>query len=202
MHKYQQIKPGDIIVSSPYTDAGIIFNKSVIYIISYSETNVSGVIINKLLSQVDNKTVSKALHIESRDKSSNTSPIDVNIPVYFGGPVEQGKGVILHSSDYREGSVNSINESISISTDIKILSDIASNKGPTHKMLILGYASWSPDQLLSEIKRNDWILLLNQPNLNNFYDLIFMEDCNFKWKKALELAKIDLSHYSNLIGNA
>jgi putative transcriptional regulator len=201
LQEYQQIKPGDIIISSPYAGTGMIFNKAVIYITSCNEDRISGVIINKLLSKVDNKIISKALSFSDSNYSTDSLVID-NIPIYFGGPVEQEKGIILHSSDYQKSSTTNISENISISTNINIISDISSNKGPIHKMLILGYTAWSTHQLLAEIKRNDWILLPNEPNLYNFYDLIFIEEYYLQWNQALKLAKIDLNHYNNFIGNA
>ena len=90
LQEYQQIKPGDIIVSSPYAKTDAIFYNSVIYIISHSEDRISGVIINKLLNQIDNKTISKSLSINDAEHLNN--PLIVkNMPIYFGGPVEQGK---------------------------------------------------------------------------------------------------------------
>ena len=63
MLKYKNIEPGDIIVSSPYTDKGIVFNKSVILIMSHDKNGTSGIIINKLLNKLSGKENSKFIAI-------------------------------------------------------------------------------------------------------------------------------------------
>lgn len=201
MLEYQQIKPGDLIISSPYSDAGVIFNKTVILIISHSETGTTGVIINKVLNHINNESVKKAL--QQSNINLVQSQFDLSdLSIYFGGPVEQEKGIMLHSGDYQNNTFIKINDSVFINNDLKILADIAQGKGPTHNLMILGYAAWGKDQLLNEIKRNDWILLPNQPQYNNFYHLIFIEEYFSRWNESLKLAGINLSHYSNVEGNA
>lgn len=191
------IEPGDIIISSPYADTGIIFSKSVIYIISHDHTGTSGVIINKILKKSDSKTVSKVLNLEDQDHK-----IIGSLPVYFGGAVEQEKGILLHSSDYNKNSLACGDEEILINVDTEILQDIASGTGPLHRMFILGHALWAPNQLLSEIKRNDWLLPIDRLNKKEIYDLIFLEEFHSRWSKALGMTGVTLSNYSNLTGNA
>lgn len=191
------IEPGDIIVSSPYADTGIIFSKSVIYIISHDQTGTSGVIINKILKKVDSKSITKVLNLENKDHK-----IIGSLPVYFGGPVEQEKGILLHSSDYNKNSLQCGDEEILVNIDTDVFQDIVSGEGPLHKMFILGYTSWAPDQLLAEIKRGDWLLPVDTLNKKEIYDLIFLEEYHSRWNKALGKAGVTLSNYSNLMGNA
>lgn len=195
------IKPGDLIISSPFSDNGIAFYKTVILIISHNDTGTNGVIINKVLNHLSNEAVKKSL------SQNNISLIKTNfdlsdLAIYFGGPVEQDKGVMLHSGDYKTNALIKVTDSVFITNDLKILADLAEGKGPKHKMLILGYSSWGPNQLLNEIKRNDWILLSNKPEFNDFYHLIFVEEYFSRWEEALKLVGIDVSHYSNVEGNA
>lgn len=191
------IEPGDIIISSPYADTGIVFSKSVIYIISHDHTGTSGVIINKILNKVDNETISKVLNLENKDHKTIAS-----LPVYFGGPIEQEKGVLLHSSDYSKNSLACGDEEILINVDGEVLQDMVAGSGPLHKMFILGYTSWGSDQLLSEVKRGDWLLPINILDKKEIYDLIFLTEYHSRWNKALGMAGVSLKNYSNLTGNA
>lgn len=209
MLKYQTIKPGDIIVSSPYTDKGMIFNKSVILIMSHDQNGTSGIIINKLLNVLKDEEIESSLHLgkPSKNNESDTkgdNSVSNSLSVYFGGPIEQEKGIILHNSGYKSSSVK-LSPGICISTSAKILKDIISNNGPTHKMLVLGYASWSSDQLMAEIKRNDWLLLLEknkESDSDSIFKLLFLEDPLYRWSYALELSGIKDSTYLKYSGNA
>jgi putative transcriptional regulator len=203
--QYQKIKPGDIIVSSPHVDHGKIFSKSVIFIMSHDKTGTSGVICNKLMSKLDGQEILDSLQISKLAKEMKGQVNkSATLPVYFGGPVEQEKGIILHSSDYPSGSLMRITPKISASTNSEIVTDIAQGKGPKHTMLVLGYASWKDNQLMEEIQRNDWLLLLqnDEEESNDAFNLLFIEDYLYRWKKALELAGVELPGYINQIGNA
>lgn len=212
MLKYQTIKSGDIIVSSPYTDKGMIFNKSVILIMSHDDNGTSGIIINKLLNVLKDKEIQNSLHLSipiksddiSVENKENISNTNNTLSVYLGGPIDQEKGIILHNSGYKSSSVK-LSPGISISTSTKILNDIISNNGPTHKMLVLGYASWSGGQLMAEIKRNDWLLLLDknkEGDSDSLFRLLFLEDPLYRWNYALQLSGINSSTYLKYSGNA
>ncbi len=187
MLEYQTIKPGDIIISSPDSNTGTIFSKSVIYIISHDKLGSSGLIVNKFLSNISLDSTS--------DKNTNS-----NLSIYSGGPVEQERGIILHSNDYKGTPLMNITTEIAISADAKIISAIAANKGPKHKMLILGYAGWLPDQLLTEIKNSSWLLLSDVPT-PAIFNLVFIEDNNYKWNQSLKFTGINLANYASP-GNA
>ncbi len=210
MLKYQTIKPGDVIVSTPNTDKGLIFNKTVILIISHDKYGTSGVIINKILNVLTGDDIVKSLqlpksNIISEDEIKGTIDSSVDLPIYFGGPIEQEKGIILHSSDYNFSSSIRINQEVCISTSSKIIKDIILNKGPINKMLILGYASWAAEQLTSEIKRNDWLVLLDEQLIDDpkvIFQLLFIEDPLYKWQAALKLAGVSSASYLNYSGNA
>jgi len=198
---YQHIKPGDLLISSPYADIGQVFNKTVILIISHNENGSTGIIINRILNHVNNESVKKALQQHNINIDQNQFDIS-NVAIYFGGPVEPEKGVMVHSGDYQKNTFIRINDSVFINNDLNILSDIAEKRGPKHNLMVLGYASWNKDQLLNEIKQNSWILLANKPEYNNFYNLIFVEEYFSRWKEALKLAGITLSHFNNVEGHA
>lgn len=207
MVEYQTISPGSIIVSTPSTDKGIIFNKSVIMIISHDKRGTSGIIVNKLLNVLHGEEIGKSLYLPTDDKKEESITIEdnANLPVFFGGPVEQDRGIILHSGDYKFSSSVKVTDDVCISTSSEIINDILSNNGPKNKMLVLGYASWVPNQLASEIKRNDWLLVLDEKIKENpklVSELIFQEDNIYKWNLALKMSGVNQLSYPNFIGNA
>lgn len=190
------INQGDILISSPYADTGIVFSKAVIYILSLDKNSITGVIINKLLNQIDIGAIVKTFNLEK-----NKENLNVDIPIYFGGPINQEKAIMIHSADYNKNAFNVGDQNILINVDAEILKDVAVGNGPKDKILAVGYTAWSSPQLISELKRNDWIILKNVDR-KIIYNLIFLEDPNSKWSTALKLTGIDLVHFSNLSGNA
>ena len=73
--------------------------------------------------------------------------------VHVGGPVETGRGFVLHSSDYYvANSTLPIDDGVSLTATIDILKAIAGGKGPDRAILALGYAGWRAGQLESEIR--------------------------------------------------
>ena len=182
MLEYHKIKPGDIIISSPNSNTGTIFSKSVIYIISHDELGTYGVIVNKFL---------KNTILDSTANNETSS----NLAMYSGGPIEQSRGIILHSNDYTAAPLMKVTSDILISSDTKIIKAIIANKGPKAKMLILGYASWLPNQLFTEIKDNYWLPILNASS-SEIFKLVFLEESNYKWDQALKLTGINLANYA------
>ena len=84
--------------------------------------------------------------------------------VHLGGPVETGRGFVLHSADYfKAESTLPIDESVCLTATIDILRDIAKGTGPDKALLALGYAGWAPGQLESEIQANGWLQLPGRP---------------------------------------
>ena len=162
--QYQTIKAGDIIASSPYAENGLLFHKSVILIISHDISGTSGVIVNKVISKVDSNTILKTLDLPS----VQAIDFSIDLSVYFGGPVEPDKGILIHSSEYSSKAITKISPEISISADSRIIADILTEQGPTHKMMMLGYASWGPGQLIDEIKQDAWLVVPNNKE-SNFY---------------------------------
>jgi putative transcriptional regulator len=119
------------------------------------------------------------------------------MPVYRGGPVESGRGFVLHSSDYYvENSTLPIDEHVSLTTTLEILKAIATGTGPESALLALGYAGWSPGQLDTEIRENGW---LHCPAMA---DLIFDRDLDTKYERALSLLGVDPGRLSGQAGHA
>ena len=120
------------------------------------------------------------------DQSINKKELyDIKIPVYWGGPVDDHKMLILHSKDYKNESTNEYNN-LSTSSDLTTLVKIAEKKGPKKSLVVLGLAAWNIGQLDGEIELERWTLS------ESSMDLIFEIEDNKKWLKAINNSFIRL----------
>ena len=169
---YSSVKDHFLIATEKMKDNR--FKKTVIVMLENDKDGAWGLVINKPIGLLP-----IALLI---DPSLNTSEereelYKVNIPVFWGGPVETKKIFILHSKEYQSDSTSNYG-SISISQDYNILFDIAENKGPEKSLVIFGYSGWGSGQLEGEMERDHWIL--SDIDL----DITFDQESNTKWNKA------------------
>lgn len=148
------------------------FIQTVIYICAHSSKGAMGIVINKPIPGLSFGELMKQLQIE-------TQPA-IEFPVLYGGPVETGRGFVLHSGDY-EGSDSTlpVSEDISLTATLDILRAIANGKGPKHALFALGYAGWGAGQVETEFQSNGWLHCEADPSL------VFGTDPNDKWKNAL-----------------
>ena len=169
---YSSVKEHFLIATEKMKDDR--FKKTVITMLENDKDGAWGLVINKRLG-----TMPIALLI---DPALNTSEereklFKINIPVFWGGPVDIKEIFILHSVEYQSGTTRKYGN-ISISQDYNILFDIAESKGPEKSLVIFGYSGWGSGQLEGEMERDHWIL--SDIDL----DIIFDEDSNTKWNKA------------------
>ena len=169
---YSSVKDHFLIATEKMNDNR--FEKTVIVMLENNEDGAWGLVINKPIGHLP-----IALLI---DPSLNTSKereelYKINIPVFWGGPVETKKIFILHSNEYESESTNKYGD-LSISQDYNVLFDIAGNKGPEKSLVILGYSGWGDGQLEGEMEKDHWIL--SEIDL----DIIFDNESNTKWNRA------------------
>ena len=121
-----------------------------------------------------------------------------DIRVHFGGPVERGRGFVLHSPEYQAdgGGTMAIPGDYAMTATQEILTALARGKGPDAALLALGYSGWGPGQLEFEIGRNDWLTTDPAP------DLVFGTEDRLKWAGALRLMGIDPLSLSAVAGRA
>ena len=150
------------------------FSKTVIVMLKSDENGAWGLVINKRLG-----TMPIALLIDPSLSSSEEREelFKINIPVFWGGPVDVKEIFILHSTEYKSETTENYGN-ISISQDYNILFDIAENKGPEKSLVIFGYSGWGSGQLEGEMERDHWIL--SDIDLNITFD----EESNTKWDMA------------------
>ena len=177
---YSSVKNHFLIATEKMTDNR--FSKTVIVMLESDENGAWGLTINKRLG-----TMPIALLI---DPSLNTPEereelFKLNVPIFWGGPVDSKEIFVLHSNEYKSESTIKY-QNISISQDYEILLDIAKNKGPKKSLIILGYSGWGKGQLEGEMERDHWIL--SDINL----DITFDEDSKKKWQKAFKNSYIKI----------
>lgn len=132
---------------------------------------------------------------------ANQLPINTIHPIepidlHQGGPLEKVRGFVLHSTDYIKPDTVVIDDKIAVSSSIDIITDIAFGTGPKENLIALGYASWAPQQLESEIVNNSWLVANPTP------ELVFRTKDEEKWQKAIESLGIDLSRLVAKAGHA
>lgn len=149
------------------------FEHSLIYICSHSHEGAMGLIVNKPSADVSFRNLLDQLSIDS--------PADVaKTRVYFGGPVELGRGFVLHSPDFAsELTTLKVNDTFAMTGTLDVLERIAAGTGPEKRLIVLGYAGWGPGQLEEEIGANGWLTCEALP------DLVFDTDDAAKWETAL-----------------
>ncbi|WP_245848283.1 YqgE/AlgH family protein [Actibacterium ureilyticum] len=166
------------------------FEKSVIYLCAHSDDGALGLIVNKPAPDLSFGDLLEQLQI-----SAPGGPPDIR--VHFGGPVEHGRGFVLHSGDYSNASSTLlVDDSIGMTATLDILEDIAHGKGPAASLLALGYSGWGPGQLESEIGQNGWLTCDSVP------DIVFDRDNDSKWERALAVLGIDPLSLSAAAGRA
>lgn len=166
------------------------FEKSVILVCAHSDEGAMGLIINKRVDEVSFAGLLEHLNIPR-------APEGRDIAVHFGGPVERGRGFVLHSRDYRGGATTmKIEGGYGMTATLDVLEAIARGGGPHRALLALGYSGWGPGQLEAEIARNDWLTAEADAAL------VFAEDDAGKWVGALRNMGIDPLLLSSTAGRA
>ena len=103
-----------------------------------------------------------------------------------GGPVEPGRGFILHSADVMDESSEVISPGVAISASVNMLRLIGRGEGPKHSLFAFGYVGWGPGQLDGELARADWFVIPAEP------DAVFAKDPALTWRRAVQQRGIDL----------
>jgi putative transcriptional regulator len=173
------------------------FTRSVIYLCAHSDEGAMGIIVNQPAANIKFRDLLVQLDVIP---AANLIELPVHadaVRVLKGGPVETGRGFVLHSADFFiENSTLPIDDGICLTATLDILKAIARGQGPASAVLALGYAGWAPGQLESEIHANGWL------NCAADADLIFGNDAESKYAQALRKIGIDPAKLSSDAGHA
>ena len=149
-------------------------------------------------SDVLNKAIEN-LSFDDLLKQLDVAPVPPQrrIALHAGGPVEGGRGFVLHTADWSsEGSLQ-VDPELALTASVDILKAIAGGGGPRRGLLALGYAGWGPGQLEEELQQNAWL------NVSPDEALIFEEEENdAKWRRALAKLRVDPLLLVSIAGRA
>lgn len=166
------------------------FERSVVFMCAHSDDGALGLIINKPAPELRFTDLLSQLDISA-------SPSKRDIRVHFGGPVEHGRGFVLHSGDYRSNaSTLKVDDNFGMTATLDVLEEIAKGDGPATALLALGYSGWGPGQLDDEILQNGWLTCDASP------ELVFDVDDEDKWAAALKTLGVDPLMLSGTAGRA
>ncbi|MGE0661254.1 MAG: YqgE/AlgH family protein [Reyranellaceae bacterium] len=179
---------GQLLIAVPHMEDPR-FRHSLVYMCSHSRSGAVGLVVNKLIEDMPFADLLEQLDIETGDKSNA-------IRVHFGGPVEPGRGFVLHTSDYSIDGTTGVAGGMALTATTDILRDIALGRGPAQSLLALGYSGWGPGQLDREIQDNGWLVVPADTAL------LFDADIDSKWQRAYAKLGVEPGALSQTSGRA
>src|SRR6201991_2266483 len=195
-HAGQGYLDGQLLIAMPVMGDPR-FERSVIYLCAHSAEGAMGIIVNRPAGSIDFPGLLVQLEIIKKDDQIKLPENAESLKVLKGGPVETGRGFVLHSSDFFiQDATLRIDDEICLTPKEDILKSFTKGAGPKHAILALGYAGWAAGQLESEIQDNGWLHCDADP------DLIFGNDIEEKYLRALRKIGIDPGMLSNETGHA
>lgn len=187
---------GQILIAMPGMEDSR-FRKTVIYVCEHSPKGTMGIVLNRPMKNMSFVDVLQQVQVLDEEDGVLLPSAANSVTVFRGGPVETGRGFVLHSSDYKiDRSTQEIDDDVCMTETLEILKSLARGSGPEHAFLALGYAGWSGGQLETEIQQNGW---LHGPSS---LDLMFKEHVDRKYDSALASIGIDPALLSSTAGRA
>ncbi len=187
---------GQLLVAMPGM-ADERFARSVIYVCAHSPEGAMGIVLNQPALNIDFPDLLRQLEIIPQEGAIRLPEQAENLRVLKGGPVETGRGFVLHSADFLiDNSTLSIDDGVCLTATVDILRAIARGNGPHEALLALGYAGWTAGQLEAEIHDNGWL------NCPADARLIFDQDFDTKYDRCLRKIGIDPGKLSSFAGHA
>ncbi len=185
---------GQFLIAMPgMADAN--FARTVVYICAHSEDGAMGFVINRP-QQLSFSDVLLHLDLVGEDEVIRLPGSTLDFPIRCGGPVESGRGFVLHSDDYMSESSIPVSDDISLTATLDIVRAISRGAGPQRGLMMLGYAGWGAGQIENEIGNNGWLTCPAQE------ELIFDTNLDSKYERALGLMGITPAMLSAEAGHA
>ena len=185
---------GQFLIAMPgMADAN--FARTVVYICAHSEDGAMGFVINRP-QQLSFSDVLLHLDLVGEDEVIRLPGSTLNFPIRCGGPVESGRGFVLHSDDYLSESSIPVSDDICMTATLDIVRAISRGRGPQRGLMMLGYAGWGAGQIENEIGANGWLTCPAQE------ELIFDTNLDNKYERALGLMGITPAMLSTEAGHA
>lgn len=172
------------------------FSRAVIYMCAHTVEGAMGIVVNQRAPNITFSNLLEQLEILPPAHRGIAVSIE-RMAVHAGGPVEAGRGFVLHSADYYAAdSTLPIDDTVSLTATIDILRAIASGSGPSRALLALGYAGWAAGQLEKEIHANSWLTCPAD------IGVVFDADIELKYDRAMAKLGVHPSHLVAEVGHA
>jgi len=165
------------------------FAQSVVCLCNHSADGAMGLMVNRPIEGLPFDKLLKQLGLKP-------VPSQRQMRLVSGGPVEAGRGFVLHTDDWSADGSLGFSTGLALTASVDILSAIASGGGPRQGLLALGYAGWAPGQLEEEIQRNSWLSVPADEAL------LFHQDASTAWHAALAKLKVHPAWLSSAAGHA
>ena len=179
---------GQLLIAMPSMDDER-FAQSVILLCAHTDEGALGIVLNRPLAKPTFEALLAQLDVQP-------TPPARQILLCQGGPVDHGRGFVLHTADWTGDGSLRVDDNLALTASLDVLQEIASGRGPKQGLLALGYASWGPGQLDQEMQDNVW---LSTPAP---VELLFDADYDTKWRRALGILRIDPLLLSSAAGHA
>ncbi|MBB4184867.1 YqgE/AlgH family protein [Sinorhizobium terangae] len=171
------------------------FARTVIFVCAHSEDGAMGFVLNRP-QRLTFPDVLLHLQLLDEEEAIRLPPTARDFQIQAGGPVETGRGFVLHSDDYLSDSSIPVSDDICLTATLDIVRAISRGEGPLKATMLLGYAGWGPGQLEAEIAQNGWLTCPARE------ELIFDRALDEKYDRALELMGVSSAMLSTDAGHA
>jgi putative transcriptional regulator len=188
MQKSTGYLAGQILVAMPQMEDPR-FSRAVVYLCAHSAEGAMGIVVNRLMDGLTFPQLLTQLDIPS-------TPLCDQIRIHFGGPVDVGRGFVLHSDDYLRDTTMRVSDGVALTATVDVLRAIADGTGPNRSLLALGYAGWGAGQLDDEIRDNAWLTVPADP------ELLFSPELDRKYDRAVHKLGFDVGGLSAESGHA
>ncbi|MCM2681520.1 YqgE/AlgH family protein [Echinimonas agarilytica] len=183
---------GQLLIAMPSLEDPY-FQRSVTYVCEHNEEGAMGLVINQPIKNLNLSELLEKVHDLHRDDLSSDS---LKQPVFAGGPVNQERGFVLHTSQPGWASSMVLNDDLMITTSKDILQILGTDLEPSKYLVTLGYAGWDAGQLEQEIADNSWLIIPADQNI------IFEIDAEHMWEASGRTLGIDIAQISTQSGHA
>jgi len=179
---------GQLLIAMPAMDDPN-FAHGVILLCAHTNEGAMGIMLNQPLATPSFDALLAQLDV-------HPTPPARQIQLCQGGPVDHGRGFVLHTSDWTSDASLRVDDRLALTASLDVLQEIAQGGGPKQGLLALGYSSWGPGQLDREMQQNVW---LSAPAK---LELLFDPDHETKWHRAMAILRVDPVLLSSVAGRA
>lgn len=180
---------GHLLIAMPTVDTPA-FSQAVIYVCAHTREGAMGIVVNRPLANPSFDELLEQLSVLPK-------PPVRRIDLCSGGPVDSGRGFVLHTTDWTGDGSLKVDDRVALTASLEVLKAIADGGGPAQGVLALGYAAWAAGQLDREMQENVW-LSAAPPTM----DLLFDREHDTKWRRALAILRVNPISLSGSAGHA